>query len=103
MLEIPGIDADRVKLYGKPFLNLIKNAQQFYESLMRQQEDCTIDPNHMNVINISDDDEYEQHDLDDLDDNGSQPQRSAYFPSRKVEAFNAQSKLALVENFKLCI
>ncbi|KAL8736662.1 MAG: hypothetical protein Q9166_000028, partial [cf. Caloplaca sp. 2 TL-2023] len=90
MLEIPGIDPEKVQHYGKQFLKIIKNSQLLYESMMRQQEDRVQDPNHMNVINISDDEEYENHDLDDLDDNDSQHERSTYFPSHDVEAFNAK-------------
>lgn len=90
MLEIPGIDAEKVEIHGKVFLKLVKNAQQVYESMMQQQEDRVQDPNHMNVINISDDEELGNYDLDDLDDNGSQRERSAYFPPREVAAFNAE-------------
>lgn len=97
MLEIPGIDPEKVERYGKPFLEMIKNSQQLYESMMRQQEDRTQDPNHMNVINISDDEEFENHDLDEFDENDSQQERSAYFPSRDVEAFNAKGKLEACE------
>lgn len=90
MLEIPGIDAEKVELYGNVFLKLIKNAQQVYESMMQQQEDRVQDPNHINVINISDDDESGDYDLDAFEDEASQRERSTYFPSREVEAFNAQ-------------
>ena len=92
MLQIPGIDPEKVEHYGKRFLKIVKNSQSLYETMMRQQEDRTQDPNHMNVINISDDEEYENHDLDEFDDD-SQQERSAYFPSRDVEAFNAEGKL----------
>ena len=97
MLEIPGIDPDKVERYGKPFLEMIKNSQQLYESMMRQQEDRTQDPNHINVINISDDEEFENHDLDDFDENDTLQERSTYFPDRDVEAFNAKSKLVLYQ------
>ncbi len=95
MLEIPGIDPEKVERYGKPFLEMIKNSQQLYESMMQQQEDRTQDPNHINVINISDDEEFENHDLDDFDVNDSPQERSAYYPDRDVEAFNAKGKLQL--------
>lgn len=92
MLEIPGIEPEKVEIHGKDFLELVKKAQHFYESMMQQQEDRVQDPNHMNVIDISDDDEeLGDYDLDDLDDNGSYKERSSYFPPREVEAFNAQS------------
>lgn len=94
MLEILGIDAEKVELYGKTFLKLIKNSQQIYESMMQQQEDRIQDPNHMNVINISDDDDTGNNDLYDFDDDDVPKERSAYFPSREVEAFNAQCRLS---------
>ncbi|KAL8963418.1 MAG: hypothetical protein Q9183_005011 [Haloplaca sp. 2 TL-2023] len=56
---------------------------------MQREEDHIEDPNHKNVIDISDDDEFGDYDLDDLDE-GSPPERSTYFPSREVEAFNAR-------------
>ncbi len=90
MLEIPGIDPERVELYGKAFLKLIRDFQQNYESMMQQQEDRIQDPNHMNVIDISDDEVMGSNDLDDLDDDDFPRERSSHFPSRDVEAFNAQ-------------
>ncbi|KAL8963419.1 MAG: hypothetical protein Q9183_005012 [Haloplaca sp. 2 TL-2023] len=57
--------------------------------MMQREEDQIEDPNHKNVIDISDDDEFGDYDLDDLDE-GSSPERSTYFPSREVEAFNAR-------------
>ncbi|KAL8626159.1 hypothetical protein Q9189_008158 [Teloschistes chrysophthalmus] len=90
MLEFPGINGDKVRLYGKVFLNLVKRAQNFYESMMQQKEDRTEDPNHQNVINISDDDEFGNADMDDFDDQGSPRESSAYFASWEVQDFNAQ-------------
>lgn len=94
MLEFPGINGDKVRLYGKVFLNLVKRAQNFYESMMQQKEDRTEDPNHQNVINISDDDEFGNADMDDFDDQGSPRESSAYFASWEVQDFNAQCKPA---------
>lgn len=93
MLEIPDIDPERVELYGKAFLKLIRDFQQNYESMMQQQEDRIQDPNHMNVIDISDDEVMGSNDLDDLDDDDFPRERSSYFPNRDVEAFNAQCML----------
>lgn len=103
MLEIPGIDPEKVKHYGPRFLEMIKNSQQLYESMMRQQEDRTQDPNHMNVINISDDEEFENHDLDDYDENDFQQERSTFFPSRDVEAFNAKGIANTVQHSRCLI
>ncbi len=95
MLNITGIDPDKVKRYGKTFLKLIREAQQGYEDMMHDHEDRPQDPNHMNVINISSGDEYDEGnagDLDDLEsDEASQQERSAYFRAApEVEAFNAR-------------
>jgi len=93
-LEIRDIDPDKVERYGKRFLKLIRNAENFYENMMRANEDRPQDPNHQNVINISsdeDDDDYGE--FDDLDDNNmaSQEERSSYFQAApEVDAFNAQ-------------
>ena len=93
MREISGIDTDKVDRYGKRFLKLIRKSQQFYESMMRQQEDRPQDPNHQNVIDISSDDEFADNGVfEDLDEaRGSQEERSSYFQAApEVEAFNAQ-------------
>ena len=39
MLEIPGIDPDKVERYGHTFLRLIKTCHEGYELLMNQLED----------------------------------------------------------------
>ena len=96
MLEIPGIDPDKVQRYGKRLLKLVRFSHQGYDSMMRQQEDRPQDPNHQNVIDISsDDDANEYGGLDDLGDvEHLQEERSAYFrPPAEVEAFNAQCLL----------
>ena len=93
MLEIPGIDADKVNRYGKTFLKLVQEAHRDYEAMMQQQEDRPQDPNHLlNVIDISSDDEFgDAGDLDEFDaDEESLGESSRYFPSDEVNAFNAQ-------------
>lgn len=92
MLKIPGIDAEKVELYGKRFLGLIKTTKQSFQAMMEQNEDRPQDPNHMVVINISDEDDMGNSYMDDFDDDGSPRERSTYFPSREVEAWNAQCK-----------
>lgn len=95
LLDIPDIDRDKVERYGKRFLKLIRNAENFYENMMRTNEDRPQDPNHRNVINISsdDDDDFGAFD-EDLDETGaSQEERSSYFHADpEVDAFNAQCK-----------
>ena len=94
MLDIPGIDPDKVSRYGKRFLRLIKDSHQGYEAMMRQQEDRPMDPNHRNVIDISSDDDDAEYGSfnDDLGfDGGSQEERSTYFQAApEVDAFNAR-------------
>jgi hypothetical protein len=88
MLEIRGIDADKVHRYGKRFLKLVKASQQRYEEMMQEQ-----DPNHQTVIDISSDGEpVDDGELDEFDEWGaSQEERSAYFEApAEVQAFNAQ-------------
>ena len=94
MLEIPGIDPDKVDRYGKTFLKLVQEAHRGYEAMMQQQEDRPQDPNHVNVIDISSDDEFGgAGDLDEFDaDEESLGESSRYFPSDDVNAFNAQRK-----------
>lgn len=92
MLEIPGIEVGKVKLYGKIFLKLIRNHQTRYEAMLKEREDRPCDPNHQTVIDISSDGEYGDDDLDELGADASQDeQRSQYFrPAPEVERFNAQ-------------
>lgn len=90
MLEIRGIDADKVHRYGKRFLKLVKASQQRYEEMMQEQ-----DPNHQTVIDISSDGEpVDDGEHDEFDEWGaSQEERSAYFEAPvEVQAFNAQGE-----------
>lgn len=95
LMEVDGIDADKVQRYGTRFLKLIRDAHNTYEALMRAQEDLADDPNHQNVIDISDDDQNVQDEGDDSDDHEySDEETSQYFQQApEVAAFNAQSKL----------
>ncbi len=97
LLQIPDIDPDKVERYGKRFLKLIRNAENFYENMMRANEDRPEDPNHRNVINISSDEEGDGESFDEFDESmASQEERSTYFQSPpEVDAFNAQCKLAV--------
>ena len=95
MLEIPGIDPVKVELYGKQFLQIIREFHQAYEEMIQQQEDRPQDPNHQNVINISSDEDYgDGPEVEDSgEDDDAEGQRSSYFqqPS-EVAAFNRQCK-----------
>ena len=96
MSDIPGIDPDKVQRYGKRFLKILQTSQERYEDMMQKQEDRPQDPNHENVIIISSEDEFgEDGGIDDFEEeNGSQEERSSYFPEvpPEVDAFNAQCR-----------
>jgi bloom syndrome protein len=94
LLQIRGIDADKVERYGDRFLSLIVDAHNTYEALMRAQEDRFDDPNHRYVVEISDDDQDVDGALEDADDHEfSDEETSQYFQlAPDVAAFNAQSK-----------
>ena len=95
MLDLPGIDSDKVERYGKRFLKLIRASQQGYEAMMRQHEDRPQDPNHQNVIDISsDDDAADNTGVGGFDEEyGSQEERSTYFQApAEVDAFNARCR-----------
>ena len=92
MLDIPGIGSEQVKLYGRKYLPLIRNAKQHYESMMDSNARPQ-DPNHQNVINLdSDEDEdiaVSQDSIDLRTDDSSQDERSQYFrQDHDVQAFN---------------
>ncbi|KAJ5225833.1 Bloom syndrome protein [Penicillium chermesinum] len=63
--QIPGIDVDKVRRYGRHILRLIDNAKRRYEELKDDAESNGVvpDPNHHNVINLSSSDEYSDDDL----------------------------------------
>jgi len=98
LLKIDGIEADKVERYGTRFLKLTVDAHNTYEALMRAQEDKPDDPNHRNVVEISDDDQDVEGELEDTDDHEfSDGETSQYFQlAPDIAAFNAQRKSAHV-------
>ena len=95
MLEIPGIDPQKVEIHGEEFLKLIREAHRNYEAMMRQEEDRPQDPNHQNIIELSSDEEVdEKNELDDFEGDGeSGEERSHFFqPPPDVIALNARRK-----------
>ena len=94
MLEIPGIDPQKVDIHGKEFLKLVREAHRNYEAMMQREEDRPQDPNHQNIIELSSDDEFDdKNELDDLGDDESTEERSHFFqPSPDVMALNARRK-----------
>ncbi len=92
LIKIPDIDPNKVELYGKNFLKLISSTENHYNAVMQCDEDRPQDPNHQNVIDISSDDDEDYGSSDELHDDGSQEERSGYFPvNPDVERFNARS------------
>lgn len=84
MLEIPGIDLEKVSLYGKRFFKLIKSAENSYHGMMSNDADRPMDPNHQTVHKVVDllSTEDEQEDMADENDESppSSPQeQSSYF------------------------
>ena len=95
MLEISGIDPQKVEIHGKEFLKLVREAHRNYEAMMQREEDRPQDPNHQNIIELSSDDEFEdKNELDDFEgDDESVEERSHFFqPAPEVMALNARSK-----------
>lgn len=102
MLSIPGINEEMVELYGKHFFKLISNAKAFYYSMQVSNEDSSgefedkpVDPNHVNVIDISSDEEEDpEPEAFSQGSHSSMEERSTYFRvDPEVAAFNSRSKL----------
>ena len=103
MLEISGIDREKVEIHGKEFLKLVREAHGSYEAMMQREEDRPQDPNHQQIIELSSDDEFEDGDeLDDFEgDDESVEERSHFFqPPPEVVAMNARCKSA--SSFRNC-
>ena len=91
LLHIPGIDAERVKLYGPRFIKLLEKAFAQYDTMMTARNRPE-DPNHRNVVEISDDEDsdfYEPSQEQDYKDT-SVAETSGYFD--EVAEFNRQGK-----------
>ncbi|KAE8153410.1 hypothetical protein BDV25DRAFT_149414 [Aspergillus avenaceus] len=66
LAKIPGIDPDKVNRYGAQILKLVRDTQRRYAELSAERDNAdgvVPDPNHHNVINISDSDEYDDGDI----------------------------------------
>lgn len=103
LLQLPHINEEMVKRHSKPFLRLIQNARQMYESFQRgdaaqdderdEWEERTVDPNHKVVVNlVSDDERAADDEYGSFPSEDEQPEevQSAYFRhmSSDVRAFN---------------
>jgi bloom syndrome protein len=100
LLQIEGMDEDKLARYGPRLLKLVKEAHNNYEAIMRAQEDKPDDPNHKNVVEISsdEDDDFindeDEFDMSQSDVDFDDTETSQYFsaPDPEVERFNAQSE-----------
>ena len=93
LLSIDGINAERVRLHGRRFLKLIQEAYKNYEAMMMAQEDRPVDPNHENVVEISDDDADSQSSQEFSDVEFDETETSQYFVDPNVTDFNTRSML----------
>ena len=101
LLEIPGIDEEKAKLYGARFLKLILQCRHSFESMMQQQqqqqeeeeEDIPDDPNHRTVVDLlSSDNDDPSFSFEIQDGESSQEEQSSYFSNSAVHQFNERRK-----------
>ncbi|KAL4739632.1 hypothetical protein BDV11DRAFT_169927 [Aspergillus similis] len=97
MLRIPNIDPDKVHRYGDKILKLLRDTKQRLSELKQAGDDVdgvVPDPNHHNVVNISDDEFSDADDVFMYEDNILQPDdtivTSEYF-SRSQQPFEDDS------------
>jgi bloom syndrome protein len=108
MLEIPGADPERVRLYGKRFTKLVKDCRRQYNEMSGGNDDPRVlDPNLQNVIDLVSDDDDENDDygpeFSGSDMEEDEGEASNYFrPDPRVQAFNqkfANSQLAAANSY----
>lgn len=103
MLKIRGIDAEKVRIHGKPFLAMVVKYRDHYNGAMQQESfdsddsddlNGVVDKHAQNVINlVSDDeaDEDEDNDIDSMPSEDDDGEQSSYFQTApEVAAFNAR-------------
>ena len=97
MLQVPNINPDNVRLYGKKFCKLVKQFKETYDEMMQPVD--RPDPNAQNVIDLVSDEEEEESEDDygefPSDDEEDEGEASGYFqpppaPSAAVAAFTAR-------------
>lgn len=85
MMRIPGIDPEKVRLFGKTFCKLVSEYRKDYEDMSAPQQEEPVNNQHdFNVINLVSDDEDEGDDYgslgtSDFDDDGDLGEQSTYF------------------------
>ena len=97
MLEIPNVNPDNVRLYGKKFCKHVRQFKEMYDEMM--QPGGRADPNAQNVIDLVSDEEEESDDeygeFPSEEDEDEEGEASGYFPpppapSAAVAAFTAR-------------
>jgi bloom syndrome protein len=84
MKKIPGISVDRVQEYGKQFIDLVEKFHGIYNREMNKEAERDTDPNHRNVIEVSDDSQ--DDDFGGVDDGEDEEATSRFFPSEPQQA-----------------
>jgi bloom syndrome protein len=80
MCDIPGIDKDKVNMYGRKFLQLVERYHKGYDEMMNINNDQDMDQNHQNVIDLCSDEEFIGEEEEEDEDHLSQAEQpSKYF------------------------
>ena len=90
MKKVSGIDPDKVALYGKNFLKMIKNAEEAF-NLKGNRQSRPQDPNRT-IDLVSDEDDDAPGGDEDYESDYSQPAKSQHMPSTRVQEFNERIK-----------
>jgi bloom syndrome protein len=102
MLKIRGIDPEKVKIHGKPFLTLVAKYRDHYNGAMSgflesddDDLDGVVDKHAQNVINLVSDDDADEDEDNEIDSIASEEdedgEQSSYFQTApEVAAFNAR-------------
>jgi hypothetical protein len=101
MLEIPGVEGDKVRRYGKQFLEMVQRSQQRYNDMMMPEQDPI---RQVVTYNNSDDEFGDGRTMEGIDDEVFSPEeRSANFEApREVQAFNTQCESVCSPKVRLC-
>lgn len=99
MLDIPGIDPDKVDMYGDRFLKMIRKAEESYYEMMGNDADRPMDPNHEIVNRVVDlvSDEDEAMDASDDDAASFGEEKSEYFGHSRPTQRNDMKALMAVD------
>lgn len=96
LLEIPGIDSDRVDRYGDRILSLVRNAKKRLEEMSTgpsSRDELVPDPNHETVVLISSDNEDSDYAEAASEMGSPRPELSRFFrPDADVLAFRQTGK-----------